>query len=230
MTQNFLKSKKRDLLLSFSIIPIMGSYLDTCSTSPISSSKSDKENRENQILHSDKSLQDEQPSVIFEDRGSFDITTPNVLTEYKRNNEPNICVTTDLRTKQQDDALSTQHFSGSEHVLNNTGADINVPLGNQCICIENLPPHYDNELFMESIPPDKSFVSIEPRTPLSDSYHDDDSSYDFHSESFCRESRLSCFNIRTYDSQYISDLSNSSTFDIAEEFYNDLEYFITEND
>ena len=93
--------------------------------------------------------------MISQDQNTFDNITPDLLTKQQRNNKSTFCLTTDFR-KQQNDALSNKSFCESEHVLKTTGADINVPLGNQFMTISNLPPHYDNELFMGSIPPDKN--------------------------------------------------------------------------
>ena len=117
-----------------------------------------KGNGESQGPCRDTSIQDEQPFVISRDQEFFDITTFNSLTEQQRNNKSIFCLTTEFRPKQQGDALSTKYFCGSEHVLKSTGADITVPLGNQFMDIRNLLPHYDNELFMGSIPPDKNIT------------------------------------------------------------------------
>ena len=93
--------------------------------------------------------------------------TPNLLTKQQRNNKSTFCLTTDFRSKQQNDALSTKSFCESEHVLKNTGADIDVPLGNQSMDIKNLPLHYDNKFFMESIPPDKNITLRDSGSPSS---------------------------------------------------------------
>lgn len=129
-----------------------------CSHSPISSPYFKKENEKSQSLSRDKYLQDEQPFVISKDQEIFDIMTPNFLTKQQRNNKSIFCVTTEFRSQQQDDALSTKYFCGGEHVLKSTGVDITFPLGNQFMDIRNLLPHYENELFMGSIPPDKNIT------------------------------------------------------------------------
>ena len=99
-----------------------------------------------------------------ENKEVFDKTSPNVLTEQQFNNNPNFCETTNPRSTQQKDALFIHHVRKSNDVLKNTRADNIVPLGNQYICIKYLPPHYDDKLFMGSIPPDKSYVSLEVKT------------------------------------------------------------------
>ena len=96
--------------------------------------------------------------------------TPNFITNHQRNNKSIFCVTTEFTPKQQDDTLSTKYFCGSEHVLKSTGADIIVPLGNQFMDIRNVPSHYDNELFMGSMPPDKNITLRDSGTPSPSNY------------------------------------------------------------
>ena len=79
------------------------------------------------------------------DQESFDVKSSNDLSENQCNNNSICCKTTAFRPIQQEDSLSTQYFCESEHVLKNTRADINFPLGNKFMDInKNLSPQYNN--------------------------------------------------------------------------------------